>query len=139
MAITMTNLATLTVNGVDLSDHVREIEINMSAEDLDATAMGAVSKAHAVGLRDDRVEVTFLQDYAAAKVDATLAPLVGSSTPFTIAAKPSSAATSSSNPSYTLSALLFEYTPIAAEVGQISLPKVGFLPAPGQSIVRAIA
>jgi len=139
MAITMTNLATLSVNAVDLSDHVREITIDMSAEDLDATAMGALSKAHAVGLRDDKIEVTFLQDYAAAKVDATLAPLVGSSTPFTIVAKPSSAAVSASNPSYTLSALLFDYTPIDASVGEISLPKVGFLPAPGSSIVRAIA
>lgn len=139
MAITMTNLATLTVNGVDLSDHVREITIDMSADDLDATAMGAVSKAHAVGLRDDKIEVTFLADFAAAKVDATLFPLVGSSTPFTVACKPSSAATSSSNPSYTLSSLLFDYTPIDVSVGEISMPKVGFLPAPASSIVRATA
>lgn len=139
MAIVMTNLATLTVNAVDLSDHVREITIDMSSEDLDATAMGALSKAHVQGLRDDKIEITFLQDYAAAKVDATLAPLVGSSTPFTVACKPSSAATSSSNPSYTLSSLLFEYTPIDASVGEISMPKVTFLPAPASSIVRAVA
>ena len=139
MAITMTNLATLSVNAVDLSDHVREITVDMSAEDLDATAMGALSKAHAVGLRDDKIEVTFLQDYAAAKVDATLAPLVGSSTPITIVAKPTNAAVSATNPSYTLSALLFDYTPIDATVGEISLPKVQFLPAPGSSITRATA
>ena len=139
MPIQMTNLATLVVNGVDLSDHVREITINMENEDLDATAMGAVSKAHAVGLRDDRFEVTFLQDYTAGKVDATLVPLQGSSTPFTVFCKPSSAATSSSNPSYTLSALLFNYTPIDVSVGEVSMPKVLFLPAPGQAIVRAVA
>ena len=74
MAIVMSNDVSLVVNAVDLSDHVREITINMSADDLDATAMGALSKAHAVGLRDDRMEVTFLQDYASAKVDADLEP-----------------------------------------------------------------
>jgi len=138
MAIVMTNDASLVVNAVDLSDHVREIVITMSAEDLDATAMGAESRAHAVGLRDDRMEVTFLQDYAAGEVDATLAALVSSSTPFTIVAKPSSAVVSATNPSYTMSALLFDYTPIDATVGEISQPEVTFLPAPGSKITRAV-
>lgn len=139
MAIVMSNLVSLTVNAVDLTDHVREITLTMSAEDLDATAMGATSRAHAVGLRDDRIEVTFLQDYAAAKVDATLSGLVSSSTPFTVVCKPTTAAVSATNPSYTLSALLFDYTPIDATVGEISSPEVTFLPAPGAAIVRATA
>jgi hypothetical protein len=137
MAITMSNDVSLVVNSVDLSDHVREITITMSADDLDATAMGATSKAHAVGLRDDKMEVTFLQDYAAAKVDATLNPLVSSSTPFTIVAKPTSSAVSGTNPSYTMSSLLFDYTPIDATVGEISMPKVTFLPAPGSKITHS--
>ena len=139
MAIVMSNNVSLVVNSVDLSDHVREITIQMSAEDLDATAMGAESRAHAVGLRDDRMEVTFLQDYAAAKVDATLSGLVSSSTPFTVVAKPTSGSVSATNPSYTMSALLFDYTPIDATVGEISAPEVTFLPAPGSKITRAVA
>lgn len=139
MAIVMSNDVSLVVNSVDLSDHVREIKIDMSAEDLDATAMGAQSKAHAVGLRDDRIEVTFLQDYASGKVDATLSGLVSSSTPFTIVCKPTSSAVSATNPSYTMSSLLFEYSPIDASVGEISSPEVTFLPAPGSKITRATA
>ncbi len=137
MAIVMSNDVSLVVNSVNLSDHVREITLQMSAEDLDATAMGATSRAHAVGLRDDRMEVTFLQDYAATKVDATLAPLVSSSTGVTIVVKPTSAAASATNPTYTMTGLLFDYTPIDATVGEISSPEVTFLPAPGSSIVRA--
>jgi hypothetical protein len=140
MAIVMSNLVSLTVGGTDLSDHVREIKIDMSAEDLDATAMGATSRAHAVGLRDDRMEVTFLQDYATSKVDATLAPLVSSSTGFVIVVKPNSGAiVSPTNPSYTMTSLLFDYSPIDATVGEISMPEVVFLPAPGFAIVRATA
>ena len=139
MAIVMLRNASLTVNAVDLSDHVQEIRINMSAEDLDATAMGADSRAHAVGLRDDRMEVTFLQDYAAAKVDATLSGLVSSSTGVTIVAKPDSGAVSATNPSYTMSGLLFDYTPIDGAVGELQTPEVVFLPAPGSKITRAVA
>lgn len=137
MAIVMSNNVSLTVNGVDLSDHVREIKIDMSAEDLDATAMGANSKTHVVGLRDDRMEVTFLQDYATSKVDATLSPLVSSSTGFVVVAKPVAGTTTTTNPSYTVTALLFDYSPIDATVGEISMPEVTFLPAPGSQIVRA--
>jgi hypothetical protein len=137
MAIVMSNNVSVSVAGTDLSDHVREVKLDMSAEDLDATAMGATSRAHAVGLRDDRIEITFLQDYAASKVDATLSPLVSSGTPFTIIVKPTSAAVSATNPSYTLSSLLFDYSPIDATVGEISMPEVVFLPAPGAAIVRA--
>lgn len=137
MAIVMSNNVSAVINSVDLSDHISEITLNMSAEDLDATAMGATSKAHAVGLRDDSIEITFLQDYASAKVDATLAPLVSSSTGFSIVVKPVATTVSSTNPSYTMTGLLFDYTPIDATVGEISKPKVKFLPAPGSAIVRA--
>ena len=139
MAIVMSNNVSLSVNGVDLSDHVREITLQMSAEDLDATAMTALSRTHAVGLRDDRVEVTFLQDHAVAKVDATLAPLVSSSTGFVVIVKPVAGATTTTNPAYTVTSLLFDYTPIDATVGEISSPEVTFLPAPGSSIVRTTA
>lgn len=137
MAIVMSNDVSLVVNSVDLSDHVREIKVNMSAEDLDATAMGATSKAHAVGLRDDSVEVTFLQDYAASKVDATLSPLVSATAGFSVVVKPVNTTVSSTNPSYTMTGLLFDYSPIDASVGEISAPEVSFLPAPGSKITRA--
>lgn len=137
MAIVMSNNVSGVFNAVDLSDHISEITVNMSAEDLDATAMGATSKAHAVGLRDDSIEVTFLQDYAASKVDATLAPLVSTTAGFSIVVKPVATTVSSTNPSYTMTALLFDYTPIDASVGEISKPKVKFMPAPGSSITRA--
>jgi len=139
MAIIALTNASLVVNAVDLSDHVAEIVVNMSAEDLDATAMGAQSRAHAVGLRDDRMEVTFRQDYAAAKVDATLSGLVSSSTGVTVVAKPDSGAVSATNPSYTMTALLFDYQPMSGAVGEIQDTEVVFLPAPGSKITRAVA
>lgn len=136
MAIVMSNDVTLSVGGTDLSDNVQSIVVSMNAEDLDGTGMGATSRAHVRGLRDDRIEVTFLQDYAASQVDATLSALF-SSTGFAVVVKPTSGSVSATNPSYTMTGILLDYQPIDATVGEISTPDVVFVPAPGSSIVRA--
>src|SRR5690348_16857185 len=100
MAIGMLNLASLTINGTDLSDHVQQLTVTMNAEDIDVTAMGAVSRQHLPGLRDDSFDVVFFQDFAASKVDAILNPLIGATTGATLVAKATNAAVSSTNPTY---------------------------------------
>lgn len=136
MAIVMSNDCTLSVGGTALDDWVQSIVVSQDAEDLDGTAMGATSRAHVRGLRDDRIEVTFLQDFATSAVDQTLSALY-SSTGFAVVVKPTSAAVSATNPSYTCTMILLNYQPIDATVGEISTPDVVFVPAPGSSIVRA--
>lgn len=130
--------ASLTVNGVDLSDHVQTVTVQMDSEDLDATAMGATSRSHRAGLRDDRFTATFFQDYATGETDATLSPLIGS-TGFTVIAKPTSAAVSATNPSYTGVCILLTYQPIAGTVGEMSMTEVEFPMAEGSKITRATA
>lgn len=126
----------LKVGAVDLSDHVRSIEVQMNSADVDVTAMGATSQAHAPGLRDDRITVTFFQDFAASKVDATLFPLQGSATGATIVAYANGTTASATAPSYTMTGCLFDYSPINGEIGNASQTTVTFLPAAGSSITR---
>lgn len=127
----------LTYNSVDLSSYVRQVTVTMSADDVDLTAMGASSRAHAPGLRDDRVEVEFYQDFAAAKVDATLSAYVGSATGASLIVKPTSSSVSSTNPSYTMTAVLLDYQPLSGSVGEANTINVTFVPAQGSAIVRA--
>lgn len=129
----------LKVGGTDLSDHVRQIEVNMSADDVDITAMGATSKAHAPGLRDDKITVQFFQDFASSKVDATLNSLVGSATGATIIAYANGVTASSTAPSYTMVGCLFDYNPIDVEIGNASQTTVTFMPAQGSYITRGTA
>lgn len=129
--------ASLTVNAVDLSNHIDTIVINMTADDIDLTSMGATSHQHAPGLRDDSMDVTFFQDYAASSVDATLSALLGNSVGVVIVAKPTSAAVSSTNPTYTFTGILLDYTPINGQVGQASKNPVKFMCAQNSSLVRA--
>src|ERR1043165_7871428 len=74
--------ASVKINTVDLSDHVKSVKLNYSAELQDSTAMGMTSKGRKGGLKDWSAEIEFYQDYAAAKVDATIFPLVGVQTAF---------------------------------------------------------
>lgn len=127
----------LVVNSVDLSARTRSIRISMNAEDLDGTAMGAVSRTHVPGLRDDRLEATLFQDHASGSTDATLSAMIGVAAGFSIVAKPTSSAVGTANPSYTFTGVLLEYQPADVEVGNLSMVNAVWVPAPGSSIVRA--
>lgn len=138
MAVHVLLDASLVVNSVDLSDHVQSITVTQNADDVDVTAMGAVAHAHLPGLRNDEITVTFLQDFASGKVDATLSPLVGSATGVAVVVKPTSAAVGSTNPTYTVTATLFDYQPLQGSVGAADTITATFRPAAGGKIVRAI-
>lgn len=130
----------LKVGGTDLSDHVQAIEVQMNAADVDVTAMGASSQQHAPGLRDDRIIVTFFQDYSSSKVDAVLSALLGSSTGATIIAYANGTTASSTAPSYTMVGSPFEYSPInLGAPGDVSTTQVTFLPVAGSQVTRGTA
>ncbi len=112
--------AFVSVNGVTLSDHVASVEVTMGAEDVPDTAMGASGVGRKPGLRDESFAVTWRQDFAAANVDATLAPLYTGGTLHTVEVRPTSAAVSATNPKYSGSCYLNEWSPIAGEVGSIA-------------------
>lgn len=109
--------ASVVVNSVDLSDHVESVEVNIEKEDVDITSMGATAREHAGGLRNDSMTINFYQDFAANEVDATFWPLL-SSTGFSVVVKPTSAAVSSTNPSFSATCLMFTYQPLAGAVGE---------------------
>lgn len=131
--------SSVTVNSVDLSDHVESVEISQEYEDVDLTAMGAVAREHGKGLRSDSITLNFFQDFAASEVSATLQPLLTSTSGFALVIKPTSSAVSTTNPSFSMTSLLFTYQPINGTVGEAAQTSVEFLPAAGGSVVYATA
>jgi hypothetical protein len=130
--------ASVTISGTTVSTFIREVDVQMNVEDVDLTAMGATSRNHGAGLRDDRMTFTAFSDYTAVTgLDAICNPLLGSSTGATIVVKPTSSAASSSNPTYTMVGVLFEYHPIQGEVGAAAMTPLVFMPAAGSKITRA--
>ena len=125
MALLVFKDASVVVNSVDLSDHVRSVAIKYEADTIESTAMSATTKTRISGLLDWSIDVEFAQDYAAAKVDATLFSLIGAAA-FTITVKPTSGAVSATNPSFSGSALLANYEPVSGKVGDLGTAKASF-------------
>lgn len=126
----------ITVNGVDFSDHVSAVEISLKKASVDTTNFSGGGKEQVAGLKDDEFSVTFQQDFAASEVDATLYPLYNNETEFLVEVKPTAGAVSATNPKYTATCILLEYQPLAGKVGDLSDTKVKF-PTQRAGITRA--
>ena len=68
------------------------------------------------------MQIEFHQDFAASNVEATVYPLIGSTT--TVVVKPTSSAVGATNPSYTFSALVSSWSPVAGSVGDLATVSV---------------
>lgn len=126
------------VNTVDLSTYVAEIDTGQTVDEVDVTGMGAVSHEIIAGLRNDVFAITFWQDWANAKVDQTLSPLLGTGSVFLVEAWPDGTTTSATNPKYSGSCQLLDYHSIAGSVGDGAQTQAVFRPT-GAGITRATA
>lgn len=120
-ALVLTN-AYVTINSVNLSDHITSITLNTTEDVIDTTAFGTTARTRVGGLLDNSVTIEFQQDYAAANVEATIYPLVGSTT--TVVVKPNGSSTGATNPSYTFTALVSEWQPLNGAVGELATASV---------------
>lgn len=125
--------ASVVLNSVNLSDHVSSVTLEITADEIVTTAMGDTFQSRTGGLKDGTLSIEFQQDFAASEVDATLFPLLGSTTAFVV--KPTSGSVSSTNPSYAGNVLVNSHSPVANGVGELATMSVSF-PTSG-TITRA--
>ncbi len=134
MAVFAFTDASVTINSVDLSDHVRQVSLSLTAEELDTTAMSATGyRTRAGGLKDGSLTLEFNQDFASSEIDATFNGIIGTVVAFVV--KPTSGSVSSTNPSYSGNVLITEYMPLANAVGDLATVSMTF-PTSG-AITRA--
>jgi len=119
--IVLTN-PSITVGGVDLSDHINNITLETKYDIIETTTFGSTAKTRVAGLADNQITLDFMQDFAASSVEATIYPLLGTSTSIVI--KPVSGTTTTTNPQYTVSALVADWTPLKGGVGQLATASV---------------
>lgn len=119
------------VAGVVLSDHCTEFSLEESAEELPNHAHGDDVAQITPGLFNWTIRATFLQDFAAASVHATLRPLFANRTKHTIRVRADSAAVSTTNPMYSGYAYLVTYQPMRGAHGQNLTTEALFRPASG--------
>lgn len=129
----------VTVNSIDLSDHVQRVIVDSKKDTVEVTSMGAASKEYLLGLGDGTIQIDFFQDFGAGSVDATLEPLHTGSSVFPVEVIPTSAPVSPTNPSYSGTFILPEYSPLNGQVGAASTMSVTFQNASQSGITRGTA
>lgn len=123
--------------GVDVSRLCRSVSVELTAEDVDVTAMGAGGRTHLAGLRDDKITIEAYSDFTASTgLDALLSGPFYAAGTVTCWTFPTSSTVSSSNPRYGGTFQLLTYNPISGAVGDASMTPIELVPFSG-TISRA--
>jgi hypothetical protein len=129
--------AFVSINSVDLSDHVKKVTFDYKADEVDVSSMGTnTTHSRLGGLLDWTAQVEFFNDFAAASVDATLFPLVG--TTVAIEVRPvKTGGRTATNPGYAGNALVASHSPLSGDVGTAAMSTVNLVA--NSALTRLIA
>lgn len=135
MAVKVLTNALVTINAIDLSTKSNSVTLNYEVDSVEVTAFGDSGHKFAGGLQNLSVEIAMMQDFAASLTEATIYPLVGTTT--TLIIRADSGAVSATNPTYTVSnAFLAAHTPVAGAVGELMMSTLTFT---GGTVVKTTA
>lgn len=112
----------ITVNAIDLSDHIASISLNETRAEVPTTAFGDTAVTRIAGLGDNSITLSFHEDFVASEVHQTIYPLLGSTTSVTV--KPVDTTTSSANPLFTMTVLVTEWPVLNGAVGDLATADV---------------
>ncbi len=125
MAVKVLTNALITINSVDLSTKGNSVTLNYEIDSVEVTAFGMSGHQFTGGLQNLSVEIALMQDFAASLTEATIFPLVGTTT--TLVIRADSGAVSATNPTYTVSnAFLAAHTPVAGATGELMMTTLTF-------------
>ena len=130
--LVLTNVE-VTIGGVNLSDHIASVSLGSTYDVVETTAFAGTSgasgnvpqaaKTRTAGLVDNSVTLEFHQDFAAASVEQTIYPLLG--TTVAVVVQPvASASVDATNPSYSFNAVVSEWSPLNGAVGELATASV---------------
>lgn len=111
----------------DISQYVTSVTLSSTLDVVETTGMSSTSRTRVAGLRDNQVTLEFNQDFASGALEQLIYPSdastkIGTAVAMTI--KPTSAATSATNPSYSFSALITEWQSVSGSVGELATVSV---------------
>ena len=124
MAKDVLDNAFISVGGTNISDHCSSVTIETNADKVDVTSFGASYREYTQGLKDANITLEIFQDYAVGNVDQILSALHASGGTFPVVIRPTPAVKSATNPEYTMTGVLFDYSPLAGAVGDANTNSV---------------
>jgi hypothetical protein len=133
--IVLTN-AVVKINGTDFSTNVNQVELALTADEIDTTSFGATGwRTVTGGLKSGSVTLSLHNDYASGAIDSVLYGLFNTSATFVVL--PNGTVAGTSNPGYTFQALVNNIQPVSGAVGDLAVQSLTF-PINGE-VTRATA
>jgi hypothetical protein len=123
MAVFLNNNVGVKVNSVDLSDHVNQVTLNRSFDQLEVTAMGDSGHRFIKGLEASSITLDFLNDTATTSVLQTLQAAWGTNVTVVLL-QSKGTAVSATNPLYTMTVLVNNTTDVNGATGDLSMQNV---------------
>ena len=120
--LVLTNAYVLLGVSSDISDHVASITLSSSFDVVETTSFGDSAKKRVAGLVDNSITLELHQDYAASSIESIIYPLLGTAVAFEV--RPVNTTVGATNPKYTGSALVTEWTPLNGSVGELATASV---------------
>jgi hypothetical protein len=107
----------VSLDGTDVSSFISEVQVNMTAADVDVTASGSGGRQHLAGIRDDNFQLTAFSAFGASSIDSVINPKFQAAGTLAVIIGVSSGTGSTLNPKYSGSCPLLTYSPLAGKIG----------------------
>ncbi len=107
------------IGSTNYSAGVVSVTVTLAKEALDDTAMGDSARSNAMGIEANSISIEFFQDFSS-NIDTELWTAWNAGTALTVLVKPVDTTASGTNPSYSVSCMIPEYTPIDGAVGEMA-------------------
>jgi hypothetical protein len=115
----------LSINANVLNTFTKKAELSVEVEEKDVTNYASLGWKEVIGgLKSGELGCDFLNDFAAAQLDAIMWPLLGTVVPFEVRAD--QGARSTANPAYTGSILINGWNPITGSIGDEASVSMSF-------------
>jgi hypothetical protein len=109
--------AELVIGSLDVSNHTKMVDQDLSVDAVEVTAMSNVNHVFAPGLGSSKLSGELYQDYAAGSIHAVLSAYVLAKTIITCYVQPASGAESATNPQFVNTYFISKYKGVAGSVG----------------------
>jgi hypothetical protein len=117
--LVLTN-SNVTLGGTDISAYVASVTLSISVNEVETTSFGTGAVTRVGGLQDNSVTLDMHQDFSA--IEGLVFPLIGGTTSLVI--KPNGTAVGTANPSFSMTPLVTEWTPVNGAVGELATVSV---------------
>lgn len=108
-------------DGTDISNLIKEVHVDMAADDVDTTAMGAGGKGHLAGIRDDKFTFVAYSNFAASSLHSIVNGKFVAAGTIEVKVTASGSTLSATNPLFIGYCPILSYTPVGGAVGDAAM------------------